>query len=85
MIKLGKFVLMTTRDYVQMKYRIYFLSTALDNANKDNIELKHKIDNLKACSILQAKVNNIDFPNSQKGGNGVPETPTFFPDDSNLF
>lgn len=47
----------------------------------DYIQLK--AENARLRAILN--IPDVDFPNSEKGGNGEPETPSFFPDDSNLF
>lgn len=42
-----------------------------------------KEENARLRAIIN--IPDVDFPNSEKGGKGVPETPTIFPDDSNLF
>ena len=45
--------------------------------------MRLKEENARLRAIIN--IPDVDFPNSEKGGKGVPETPTFFPDDSNLF
>lgn len=62
---------------------------SLKKLKAENATLKNQIE--LACSMLQelyTKIenqNNIDFPNSVKGGKGETGTPSIFPEDSNLF
>lgn len=59
---------------------------------KENNMLKKDLKDLQMFCINFAADNdsfgnayNIDFPNSEKGGQAGQERPTIFPDDSNLF
>ena len=47
-----------------------------------NIQLQHDNVYLRA---LTCPAEDINFPNTEKGGQAGQERPTIFPDDSNLF
>ena len=61
----------------------------LDKLKAENIDLKSQIElALSMIKELTAEIEKrpeIDFPNSKKGGKGETGTPTFSPEDSNLF
>lgn len=66
------------------KEQIKQMQIIIDSINSQYKDLLIKYSNLKhENELLKAIINSpdIDFPNSEKGGQGDQETPLIFPDE----